>query len=341
MTEKRRRDRRSLDNEQTVAELLRMAGPRPEIDTERRRRVYASVLEAWQERDGSAATGRAYGPVLRAWRRATARPRHLRWIVPMAAAAALVLAINLRGPDAPRPVAVASVSKIVGAGPSGWHAGDEIVAGTTLVTGPDDGLGITLATGQSLRIDANTRVTLVARDRIVLDAGRVYADTGDFVYRDAGLLVDTPLGSVRDVGTQFTVALPGETLDVAVREGRVDVAVATSEHIAVAGERLFVGSDGSASREEIAPTAAFWDWATGLAPDFDIENRSLLDFLKWVARETGMELVFGSTDARLAAMRTDLHGSIANLSPLEALDSVVATTAFSYRIEGNRIVLER
>jgi hypothetical protein len=43
----------------------------------------------------------------------------------------------------------------------------------------------------------------------------------------------------------------------------------------------------------------------------------------------------------MEAMRTDLHGSIENFTPLEAVESVLATTAFSYQIDPDRINIER
>ena len=41
----------------------------------------------------------------------------------------------------------------------------------------------------------------------------------------------------------------------------------------------------------------------------------------------------------MSAMRTDLHGSVADFEPLEALESVLATTSFRYRIEADKIVV--
>ena len=59
--------------------------------------------------------------------------------------------------------------------------------------------------------------------RLRLLDGRVYADTGNYVYRDRALVIETGMGTVTDVGTQFSVDARGGSLDVAVREGRVDV----------------------------------------------------------------------------------------------------------------------
>jgi hypothetical protein len=91
----------------------------------------------------------------------------------------------------------------------------------------------------------------------------------------------------------------------------------------------------------IAPHDPYWDWTASLAPVFDIENKSLLDFLRWAARETGRELVFEDNELRMSAMRTDLHGSVEDFEPLEAVESVLATTNFRYRLEADRIVIAR
>ena len=132
-----------------------------------------------------------------------------------------------------------------------------------------------------------------------------------------------------------------DRLEVAVREGRVDVVNDTTNQIAVAGERLTMDAAGDATVVGIDAYDTDWAWAANLSPAFDIENKSLLDFLRWAARETGRELVFEDQELRMTAMRTDLHGSVAGFKPLEAVDSVLATTSFRYRIEADRIVIQR
>ena len=111
--------------------------------------------------------------------------------------------------------------------------------------------------------------------------------------------------------------------------------------MAVAGERLRIDASGDAVVGAVESHTDFWAWATELAPPFDIENKSLLDFLRWAARETGRELVFEDQDLRMSAMRTDLHGSVAGFQPMEAIESVLATTSFRYRIEPDRIIIVR
>jgi ferric-dicitrate binding protein FerR (iron transport regulator) len=219
--------------------------------------------------------------------------------------------------------------------------GDEIYAGMTIDTGNDQGMSFLLARNESVRLDENSTIRVDAGDQFTLLRGRVYADTGEFVYRDGGLRIDTALGAVTDIGTQFAVSIQSDLLDVAVREGRVDVRQDAHKYIAMSGERLTLKQQGEIAVNPLAQTDGYWQWATALAPAFEIEDKSLLDFLKWAARESGRLLFFEDSELRMAAMRTDLHGSIADFSPLEAIESVLATTAFRYRVEPDRIVIER
>ena len=67
----------------------------------------------------------------------------------------------------------------------------------------------------------------------------------------------------------------------------------------------------------------------------------MLDFLSWVARETGMELEFADDSDRAAADSARLYGSIDDLTPMEALASVMPTTSFDYLIDGDAISVRR
>jgi hypothetical protein len=130
-------------------------------------------------------------------------------------------------------------------------------------------------------------------------------------------------------------------MSIAVREGRVDVVRDRSVIAAEAGDRLILEPGREAVFDQITPYDSAWDWATSLAPGFDIENRSLLDFLKWASRETGKTLIFSSNDVRMAAMGTELFGSIVNFTPSEAIDAVLTTTQFRYRIDERSITITK
>jgi ferric-dicitrate binding protein FerR (iron transport regulator) len=344
MTENSNSNERVERDEEAMARLLRIAGPRAEVPQDAESRVYAQVLQDWRTSTETPDGARVYDLVHKSWKRDAARRSARRWILPIAvAASAALVAIFMAQPEQAPRVAVGTVAKVVSpsAGGSAIALGDEIYPGMTIETGESQGLSFLLARNESVRLDENSSLRVDASDQFTLLRGRVYADTGEVVYRNGGLRIDTVLGAVTDIGTQFAVSIQNDLLDVAVREGRVDVRRETDKYIAMSGERLTLAQQGEATIDPLALIDDYWDWTTELAPAFDIEDKSLLDFLKWAARESGRMLFFEDSELRMAAMRTDLHGSISDFSPLEAVESVLATTSFHYRIEPDRIVIER
>jgi ferric-dicitrate binding protein FerR (iron transport regulator) len=333
-------------DDETMERLLRLAGPRTPIAEDIEARVYERVHREWQAASKPPDGARVYQLVRREWEKDTTRRRYRRWVLPAALAASVILAAVIvlqPEPSVPSRTVVGTVARVVGDGQAGAFPapGQPVYAGDVLATGAGQRLSMLIGSVESLRLDQNTTLAVVAKDEFRLQSGRVYADTGDFMYRGGGLVIDTAFGSVTDVGTQFAVQVAAELLDVAVREGRVDVSRGASEYVAVAGERLRLAGSGDPIVDAVEPHDSYWNWTTALAPVFDIENQSLLDFLRWAARETGRELVFEDNELRMSAMRTDLHGSVADFEPLEAVESVLATTSFRYRILADRIIIGR
>ncbi len=314
--------------EDTVAKLMSLAGPRAAIPSALQQRVHDNVRLAW--------------------RNSTSKKSPSRWAIPVAIAATILLAvgINVRdnsGPAAiPQPLGrIAHVAGNVVPGESDYSVGDAIYAGDFLQTGVDRGLSILLADDISLRIAASTSVRFDQADEFTLIRGQLYADSGERIYRDRRITIHTAIGSATDIGTQFSVAYDDQQLRVAVREGRVDVSSDQTSVTALAGDRLTIRSGTDVVVDQVTPYDASWDWATSLAPGFDIEDRSLLDFLKWASRETGKTLVFSSDDVRMAAMRTEIFGSVSGFTPAEAIESVLSTTQFKSRVDEKSISITR
>jgi ferric-dicitrate binding protein FerR (iron transport regulator) len=327
-------------DEAALAQLLRLAGPREDVPPDAAARVYAEAHKAWRAGQPVAGESRVYAQVKREWWR-NVQPRW-RWILPLATATGAALAVVLALRPAPPPettiVPVATIVRSVGGAQA---EGTLLNVGDRIDTSSGQGLALRLTNANSLRLDENTIIELVARNRVALERGRIYADTGDGIYKNAGLVVETAIGVITDVGTQFAVSVAGDGLDVAVREGRVDVAHDDQTIVTVAGERMALTQGEAPDFSKLTPHDEWWGWSTALAPAFDLENQSLLEFLRWVERETGRELVFEDEELRLSAMRTDLHGSVADFDPLEALQSVIATTRLRYRVEPDRVLILR
>jgi len=307
----------------TVAKLMNLAGPRADIPSDIETRVHQKVRQDW--------------------RSATNRKIVLRWAIPASLAAMILIAIsfNLRAPETKlQPIGrIAHVAGVSDASSRVLVVGDIVYAGDQIETGPDRGVSISLAGDISLRIAANTLLSVNRSDEFTLTRGQIYADSGDRIYRDRHITVHTPTGAATDVGTQFAVAYESSQMSVAVREGRVDVAHDQSSFTALAGERLTLQPGRDVVVDQITPYDLSWQWATSLAPSFDIESHSLMEFLKWASRETGKSLLFASDDVRMAAMGTELFGSILGFTPTEAIDSVLSTTQFRYRVDEKSITI--
>ena len=321
MTKHERSADEASGDKDSIAELLRLAGPRPDVPPDVRQRVHDVVQSEW---------------------RSTLRQRRtLHWGVPLALAATVILGIALssRGPEIRVPP-LATVALIEGGEtlPSGLSTGDAIFPGEAIAT-DDFGVALTYNNGLSLRLDVGTEATLDSSEELTLLTGRIYADTGESIYDDTSITIRTSVGSATDIGTLFAVAHFDGDMSVAVREGRVDVSANGGSYTAEAGDMLTLKASDDVVFDRVAPYDNLWEWTETLAPSFAIENRSLTDFLKWAARETGRQLVFENDDTRRAAMATRLHGSVSGFTPSEAVASVLPTTSFEYSIDERRILI--
>lgn len=194
---------------------------------------------------------------------------------------------------------------------------------------------IALAQGGVLRVAPGTTLEGVSAGEVILRSGQVYLDfpkgAGDFVLR-------TAVGTFEHVGTQFEAAVRGGETLVRVREGSVKMSTGdlASERVE-AGTEVVVSKAGSITRRSLPTYGPDWAWAESIAPEFEIENRALADFLTWVARETGRHVEFADDRARELAGHTLLHGSVHGLAPLAALQQVLSTTSLRYEIHDDVI----
>jgi hypothetical protein len=64
-----------------------------------------------------------------------------------------------------------------------------------------------------------------------------------------------------------------------------------------------------------------------MAPEFDIENRPLAEFLEWASRETGRHLVLADEGARRQIVRIRMHGTMHGMTIMESMSAVMASTS--------------
>ncbi|MEZ5565873.1 MAG: FecR family protein [Gammaproteobacteria bacterium] len=208
-------------------------------------------------------------------------------------------------------------------------------------TGRSGRVGLILAQGASLRLDQDTVVRLAGTTTVELLTGTVYVDS-----RTVGSAINivTPNGVARDVGTQFEVRYIDGEERIRVREGAVLFTLGNEQQYrGRAGEQLSVSSTGQVQRTTVAIDDASWDWVQLVARAPEIDNRPLSELLDWVARETGRPIQYESAAIQALAKSTILHGSVRNLAPLAAAQTVLATTDLDSEIlpDGSLLVKGR
>lgn len=350
--------------EEGLRRRLEEAGPRSPIPPEDLAAISAAAHAAWREavqrRAGERRRpgGGTIATALTSWRRQRVRRRGA---VAAALAALLLVALGIgwwwrSRPQAPPPV-VARVEAVVGLvrlevpgeAPAPLAAGAAVPAGAVLSTaGAGDAApgraALRLAGGGELRLDAGTRLRLLAAASLELAAGAVYADTGTDGAAGTALVVHTPLGVVRDVGTRFAVALDGPAdpvLRVRVRDGRVVVEQGGRSDGAGRGEELVVRGGRRVERRRIAVHGSAWDWVMAASPAFEVEGRTLGELLAWVARETGWRVRFVEPGLAAAADEIVLHGDFGDLRPDQAAFAVLPGAGLEGELADGVLVVRR
>ncbi|MDX1498863.1 MAG: FecR domain-containing protein [Woeseiaceae bacterium] len=319
-----------------VEALLRQASPRPVPPAADRERVRAAVRAEWLDKT----------------RRRRRRRRVRAFALAASVLVAVLAAIVMQSPAPPPPVQVATVDRSHGAvyllgersELRALPASNVIVAGQSVMTGDDAGLGLAWQTGGSLRLGENTRMEFRAADTVLLRSGRVYFDSeASLLAANAAggpaprvLRIETPHGSVEHVGTQFMTVSDEDGLTVSVREGEVVVETPYYEQTAAAGEQLRVSGSARPSVVDIRGYGPAWDWVEATAPAAALDGRTVREFLGWVARETGLGLEFEDAAAETLAMTETLRGTV-NTGPREALRVWMLGVDLEWRIENGVI----
>lgn len=330
-----------LKSEEAIETLLRSAPPRPAPSAEDIASARSTVRAEWRA---------VYG-----------KRRLRRRLVTVAAAASIFAAIGagifvLRVPSA-LPEQVATIEKSSG---SIYLLGEqsvlqelpdlaELSTGQTLVTGDESAIALAWHGGGSLRIDEDSRVEFVAPGEISLRDGRVYFDSrpsalhGDATPGStAGFAVRTPEGLIRHSGTQYMAGITARSVTVSVREGEVRIAGNAVDATATAGQQVRLQGNARPSYANISAHGELWRWAERIAPDVTVDQRSAHDFIRWVARESGLTVQFADDSVEQLAHTTRMSGGSGGLEPRAALHLLLQTTTLEAAIEdGSILVTER
>lgn len=316
-----------------LASVFDGATPRPRATQSERDLTYAAVHEHWR-------------------RTVDQRRVRRRWYASgglLAAGLVIALALSLLpGAPVPRPV-VAQIAMTTGDvlitrgdDPVWRPLGTDVAslsAGTRLRT-LEGAARLRIPVGGSLSIDAATVVAFEASGRIAMSQGRVYYDSGA---RQTSIAIRTPLGLVRNTGTRFSVLAQRDEVVVAVRSGVTVLESARGESATTrAGQRQIWFAGGQPPvLEPIDADDPSFAWADALAPEFSLDGRSALDYLNWVAAETGCELRFATDAARLAARNASFRGAGRARASGETLDLALRSVGLRAQMRGSELIVSR
>jgi ferric-dicitrate binding protein FerR (iron transport regulator) len=306
-------------NDDRTERLLRLAGPRVGVTPDRAERVRQAVRREW---------------LAAAERRRPAKRRTPRVVAGLVGIAAGVVAIAIVGMRHNAAAPAAIVRHISGSSP--LVEGAAVESGEWIDVGPGARASLG-ASGAALRIDGGTRLRFLSARVIELAAGAVYIDSGT---TGTGFDVNTPLGTVRDVGTQFEVRIAGRSTIVRVRAGVVELRDSSGVLSAREGAQLTVTAAG-VTRSAITRDAPEWDWVSGVPVELVMEGQTLAAFLERAGRAQGWTVRYAQPELEAAARTIVLHGSVNGLSPRQAIAVAVATSGLAHRIEGDLVVVFR
>jgi ferric-dicitrate binding protein FerR (iron transport regulator) len=304
-------DMGNSNSDDAIAALVRLAGRRPPVPEDAARRVREAVHDEWMETIG--------------------RRRRTRWIGSAAVVAAAAVTFVILQLTTPSPQPQPAPQRVVVAG--GQTNGAVIYANDVYEVA--NGNTASLAWGNAtLRLDGGTRVRIASATELTLERGAVYVDSNG-----SGVLVRTPMGNVRDIGTQFEVRLAADRIRVRVREGRVDLQHGGTTHVAGEGVELDADARGGVTEHSIARNGAEWEWVLRAAPPIHLDGRKLSEVVASVTRDEGLKPVWFDQAAQNAATMR-LHGDVP-LTPEEALDTALVASGLTARIDGDRLIIKR
>lgn len=317
-------------SDEALEQLLRRATPRPMPSPADEATVRQAVRTEWQN--------------------VSSRHQSRRRLVSFAIAASVLISVfavfNLfRMPDV-EAVQVASIEKSFG---SVYLLGESselretrdlssVVSGQTIVTGSKAGIGLVWGNGGSMRMDENTRVEFVNDETVYLKFGRIYFDSsppaliaGIRAGDRAEFVVQTDLGEVAHVGTQFMTGVNAGTLTVSVREGQVAVEGEYHRQVASSGEQLTLSGRQRPALLSISRSGESWEWVSRTSPSANVDGKTLHEFLLWACRELGLEIEWQGR-AEEVAREAILRGRI-DTEPADALRQRLATAAIEWHID--------
>jgi hypothetical protein len=313
-------------NNDEIEQILKMVGPRVQPDEEVRQQVFDEVHKAWLQQNTT--------------------PFYLNHWYQLAASVLVFISIFSFGIHSNNPADYNMAKSIQIYGQietsqdqKNWSFLDTnktIHPGDYIRTQNNNRIMIELDNGNSFRVDENTQLQLVNRNEIHLSQGQIYVESAQ-QQPTSKLLIKTDIAEVNHIGTRYLVSLLKDKLNVAVREGKVVINNKEVTNQVEHGFEASIDTTGNYQHHPISSHDKKWGWTQKIAKSFNIQDKTVAEYLQWVSNETGYEILWQSTSNKVDANKVKLSGSINGVLPIESLDVIMPTTRFNYQIRGSVI----
>lgn len=297
-------------NDDAMSRLFKAAGPRKAPSDAMRERVYAQVLDAW-----TALPEAAPARTLRA---------------PYALVAAVLCAalLGVLGWFALPMLSGAEAAGTLTYSSNPHEIGQPVRIGQTVSTRHDSFAKITLQNRVSVSLGPSTRVVVHDAALLSLTQGRIYVDAGHGQIR---LL--TPHVQVVDIGTIYQVVSNDAQTTVTMREGEVQLVFDRNHHRLAArdgyGDFVAISAAGEIVEDgRLSTTDTSWSWQQAARAPLKLDRLPVLDYVQWLARDSGISLRFASNAVQQQAQLEQLRAPPASTTDNYAKEDALRTTNF-------------
>ncbi len=201
--------------------------------------------------------------------------------------------------------------------------------GSWLKTNTKSFTNLSLLDGSELRINHNSIVEIINPTKINLISGEIYHDA-DIVTAKNHLIIQTAFGKVQHIGTRYLVKTDSNKLEIAVRNGLVEIEYKQLKRKVDAGYGLTINDNSEITTQLVPANDKVWDWVSLAATPYQSEGKTLYDFVSWYAHEYGYKVEWNSN--KMKSKRVELSGQISHLDKSIQLKAVFLSTTYDYQI---------
>jgi len=201
-----------------------------------------------------------------------------------------------------------------------------------------------------IRLNSDTRLQIL-ENHLRLRSGQIYVSSlpaGRFInFKElSGLRIHTPLATITDIGTQFTVDVSQNSVTSIVREGVIEVNTAkthtSAKATAESARRIKIDAHQRVVSSIVAAHGETWDWIYAVSEPFQTTGHTYYDYFVWCAQEAGLKLEFESETAERVAKLDRPNDGLIFTHPLKSLKSIATSTPeLSAQVLGNTLVVRR